>query len=182
MAEQLCECGRDSHTDQITKYPVGTRVILLQYGEAIVREHCDDGRAAFLLSNGEVRTFHAIDSWVASVELPPVVEVEYPMLAEVIVNQGERIKRMEATIERLRAELESEQARTICAMCGEELTRMATNHGGLVTWQPMDDCVIADDRVALTIYGRLLQGMVDGDAVFIVTMPDDVRLCRKVTP
>ena len=29
------------------------------------------------------------------------------------------------TIERLRAELEAEQARTICAMCGEELTRMA---------------------------------------------------------
>jgi len=28
-------------------------------------------------------------------------------------------------IERLRAELEAEQARTICAMCGEELTRMA---------------------------------------------------------
>ena len=35
------------------------------------------------------------------------------------------IAERDATIERLRAELEAEQARTICTMCGEDLTRMA---------------------------------------------------------
>lgn len=133
MAEQLCECGRDSHMDQLTNYPVGTRVILLQYGEAVVREHCDDGRAAFLLSNGEVRTFHGVDSWVASVELPPVTEVEYPMLAEVIVNQGERIKRMEAEIERLRAALDN---------VGNRLFKKVDSQFicvGMVSWQRLDE-------------------------------------------
>jgi len=32
------------------------------------------------------------------------------------------VQQANATIERLRAELEAEQARTICAMCGNELT------------------------------------------------------------
>ena len=35
------------------------------------------------------------------------------------------IAELNATIERLRSELDDEKARTICATCGEELTRMA---------------------------------------------------------
>ncbi len=35
------------------------------------------------------------------------------------------IDKYEAELKRLRSELEAEQARTICAMCGEELTRIA---------------------------------------------------------
>lgn len=35
------------------------------------------------------------------------------------------IAERDATIERLRSELEAEQARTICATCGKELTMMA---------------------------------------------------------
>ena len=45
--------------------------------------------------------------------------------ARVVAELLAEIERLNATIERLRAELEAEQVRTICAMCGEELTRMA---------------------------------------------------------
>lgn len=67
-----CSCGAESHMDQIEKYPVGAKVFISLLGSAIVREHCDDGRASFLLDNGEVHTFHGADSWVISAELPPV--------------------------------------------------------------------------------------------------------------
>ena len=53
--------------------------------------------------------------------VPPVVL----NMSNVDVDKVAPILDAVATIERLRAELEAEQARTICAMCGDELTRMA---------------------------------------------------------
>ena len=106
---EVCSCGAPSHMNQIEHYPVGTKVILHQFGEAVVTHHCDDGRAVFETADAG-HTFHYPFSWIQKTIAPP---------AEVTIAE------LNATIERLRSELEAEQARTVCAMCGEELTRMA---------------------------------------------------------
>ncbi len=49
----------------------------------------------------------------------------YDTAGKIFACVGMVTEQQNATIERLRTELEAEQARTICAMCGEELTRMA---------------------------------------------------------
>lgn len=61
-----CSCGAVDHMDQVEKYPVGTKVMLRDYGIAEVEHHCDDGRAIFNV--GSVgHTFHAADTWVIEV-------------------------------------------------------------------------------------------------------------------
>lgn len=56
--------------------------------------------------------------------VPPVVLDISDAAKGEIVQKLLNITELNATIKRLRAELEAEQARTICAMCGAELTRM----------------------------------------------------------
>ncbi len=88
--KEFCSCGAESHMDQVEKYPVGAKVILHQYGDAVVAGHCDDGRARFITANGGVQTFHYPFSWIQKTIAPPV-EVT--------------IEKLESEIERLRSEI-----------------------------------------------------------------------------
>lgn len=136
-------CGLADHLDQIEKYPVGTKVHLLEYGEATVTGHCDDGRAVFDVGEAG-HTFHYVDSWVASVELPPV-DVKDARIAE-----------LEAEVAQLKAGTWQPIHRTK-VQCTEFSTGGANQiHDYLVVWSD-----------------ELNEGTVH--------LPDDVRLCRKVT-
>lgn len=64
-----CSCGAVDHMDQVDFYPVGTKVLLSKYGNAIVTGHCQDGRAVFEGSNAGY-TFHNTNGWVLSVKYP----------------------------------------------------------------------------------------------------------------
>ncbi len=60
----MCKCGLDGHLDQML-HVVGSRLRLHDpIGECAVIGHCDDGRAMLETTNGEVHTFHHLDSYV----------------------------------------------------------------------------------------------------------------------
>lgn len=112
------------------------------------------------------------------------------------------IDKYEAELKRLRSELEAEQARTICAMCGEELTRMANNQvtiptpsaeivitrtiGG--TDHSLDITCTSDDARAwiesiAPIYGQLIAPLSKFNAYRLIVSaayhPDDVEKFLK---
>lgn len=95
------------------------------------------------------------------------------------------IAERDATIERLRSELEAEQARTICAMCGEDWTRMASQPATQAgTWQPINNSKVRCtqfDHSGANQHGDWLTVWY-GEEEASIHLPDDVRLCRKVTP
>ena len=88
MSKESCECGAPNHMSQIEQYPVGTKVILNQFGEAVVTHHCDDGRAVFETSTGG-HTFHFPVGWIKKTIAPEVDE----------------LAQANAEIERLRSEI-----------------------------------------------------------------------------
>ena len=68
MTIEHCFCGATSHFDQITKYPIGTRLTLFeQKSPGAVIGCCDDGRAIIDV-DGVIHTFHYLDSFVSSVD------------------------------------------------------------------------------------------------------------------
>lgn len=143
MAKESCECGAPNHMSQIEQYPVGTKVILNQFGEAVVTHHCDDGRAVFETSTGG-HTFHFPVGWIKKTIAPEVDE----------------LAQANATIERLRAALAQ-------------------------TWQPINNSKVPCTQFATggaNQHGDYLVVWSDELNEGTVHLPDDVRLCRKVTP
>lgn len=101
------------------------------------------------------------------------------------------IAELNAEIERLRSELEAEQARTICYTCGEELTRMASEQPSTQSevWQPLTEKSVmcacghdCKDHINLWSDTNLQVINYSPDRCADMILPDDVRLCRMVTP
>jgi hypothetical protein len=66
----ICSCGLDSHMNQITDYPVGTKILFEDGKTGEVFGHCADGRATLYIE-GKVHTFHHLESFVEQIALPP---------------------------------------------------------------------------------------------------------------
>lgn len=87
-----CSCGLESHMNQITDFPVGARIFFKQGPPGMVVDHCEDGRAMIAYPNGDVHTFHRIESHIERVELP-----------------GPTVEALQAEIERLKADIKATQ-------------------------------------------------------------------------
>lgn len=82
------ECGR-SHRHQVTDFPVGSYAMINDYGLCRVTSHCDDGRATFVILEGdkvdEVHTFHDGDGWLLHTIRIETIDLEEQIIMGVVV-------------------------------------------------------------------------------------------------